>query len=918
MYQAADAALIRAASYPRGLRLPPWPDLTADQPGSWLEWLREAWALPEFAAAVAQATPGLAAQITLALAGEQMQARRLRRLTEAAVRYLLRWTTRATPFGRFAGVAPVMFGARAAARWGDRHRDVTRPDDRYVAELTAAAERDLPTLRKVAVVTNALGYARGGVWVLPCARAEGDRAWDAEVGLTGPARLAVETAGTPVGFTALAAKVAPELAGGTPAAERLLAALVGAGVLLSEIRPPMTVTDPAAYLARHAGPASLPAPGTRTATDLRVDCSVTLPPAVVREAEQAAAALAAVAPRLPGWAAYHAAFTERWGPGAAVPLRDVVSVLGFPAGYRGSPRRDPAPFTSRDTLLAALAQQSALDGCAEVVLDDDLISRLRGDDARPPVPHTELRFTLAAGTPRDLERGAFTLTVVSGARHAGVAAARFLHLLTPAELERFRRAYAALPTAMPGAETVQLSGPPLDARLATLARTPELLPVLPAGDYCPRPSLTLGDLAVAGDGQRLWLVSRTTGRPVEPLLLNCVLLPDGQQPLIRFLTEIWTAWTAQCSRFDWGHARALPFLPRVRRGRSILCPARWIIQAAALPARTATWPQWQAAWQQHRERLRLPRWVLIGEDDIRLRLDLDENAHLAVLRSHLGRHATAVLTEAEGPSGWIGGRPAEILLTLTRTPPCQPPARPARPASALQHRPGLSQQWLDARLYGHAEGILAHLADGPGLPEGWWLLRYRDPQPHVRLRIPLRGTAGFADAARDLALRAERLHDDGLLADYTLATYRPETRYGNGTALAAAEAVFAADSRAALQRLSGDRQAAAAAGMIAIAHGFTGDGARWLAGHVPHGSGPRLEPAQLARARCPYGNDRLAAALAAYRTLADRDGLDADQVLADLLHLHHARMIGVDTASERHCLRLARAIAQADLAGRTP
>ncbi|WP_235490883.1 lantibiotic dehydratase family protein, partial [Frankia sp. AvcI1] len=30
-------------------------------------------------------------------------------------------------------------------------------------------------------------------------------------------------------------------------------------------------------------------------------------------------------------------------------------------------------------MLATLAQQSALDGCAEVVLDDDLIGRLRGE-----------------------------------------------------------------------------------------------------------------------------------------------------------------------------------------------------------------------------------------------------------------------------------------------------------------------------------------------------------------------------------------------------------------------------------------------------------------------------------------------------------------------------------------------------------
>lgn len=170
---------------------------------------------------------------------------------EATVRYLLRWTTRATPFGGFAGVAPVGFGPRAAVRWGERHHVVARPDDRYVAEYTAVAERDLATLRTVTVVANALGYRRGGVWVLPCARAEGDRVWDVEIDLTGPVRVAVETASTPIAFRELAAKVADEHAGDTAAAEGLLAALVNARVLLSAVRPPMTVTDPAAHLARH-------------------------------------------------------------------------------------------------------------------------------------------------------------------------------------------------------------------------------------------------------------------------------------------------------------------------------------------------------------------------------------------------------------------------------------------------------------------------------------------------------------------------------------------------------------------------------------------------------------------------------------------------------------------------------------------
>ncbi|SDG05297.1 thiopeptide-type bacteriocin biosynthesis domain-containing protein [Sinosporangium album] len=901
MFQAVDATLIRAAAYPQGLTFPAWPDLTSYRPSSWVEWLRNVWALPEFAEAVGLASPDLSAQITRVLDGDTVDARRLRRLTEATVRYVLRWRTRATPFGRFAGVASGRLGTHAAFCWDEKHHAVPHPREHH------GTADGFPALRTASVVTSSLGYVRGGAWVTPCVRVEGGRLWDAEVDLTGPAAIAVEAARSPIPFVDLAELVAKEPDGDLAAAEVLLAGLVNAGILLTDTRRRMITTDADKARARSEDFAGTP-------VDLRLDCSVTLPPSVVGEVQDAASALVAVAPRF-AWAAdYHRSFIERWGPGAAVPAREVLRVLGYPAGYRTSTRRrSQVPHTRRDSVLFVLAQEAALDDGAEVLLDDETIAALRGEDDRVPIPHTELRFTLAADTVQDLDRGKFTLTVVSAARHAGVSAARFLHLLDPADLDRFRRVYEQLLTASPGAYAVQVAAPPLNLRIAALACAPELLPVLPVSEFHPDPAVQVDDLAVAGDGLRLWLVSRTTGRPVEPLLFNSVLLPTGQHPLVRFLVEIWTAFLAPCARFDWGHAIRLPFLPRVRRGRSILHPARWLVPATAFPGRRATWREWKTGWDRYRERYRLPREVFLGEDDERVRLDLDENAHLALLRSHLDRYPNAVLTETPGASGWSDGRPAEILLTLARTrPPTVSRARPCRPASVLQHRPGRSP-WLDARLFGRSDDILTHLTSHPRLPPGWWFLRYPDPEPHLRLRIPLH-TVSFADAAYDLATWTERLHDEGLLTDYLLTTYRPEARHGTGPTLAAAETVFAADSRNALRHLSGDRQAATAAGMLAIAHGFTGDGPEWLVGHAPRLSGPRLDPAQLTRSRRPFGDADLSTALGAYRTLVEADGLDVDQVLSDLLHLHHARMIGVDVASERHCLRLARAVALTHLA----
>ena len=689
MYRATDAALIRAAAYPSGLALPAWPDPT-DPPQQWLRWLREAWALPGFAAAVTHASPALADQTARALAGEPLTDRRLVRLIHSTLRYVLRWTGRATPFGRFAGVAPIDVGRRASVRWGGAHREVAVPDGAFVGEQVARAEKHLAVLRSLSVVANSLGYRRDRVWVMPCARVAGDHVYHVEIDLTEPVRLALDAASTPIPFSRLSACMVERLGASAAAADQLLTGLIDAGALISQARPPITVTDPAAYLALHV---DVPEAGDRIGLDLRVDCSVTLPPAVVREACGAAATLVRVAPRLPGWTEYHHAFIERWGPGAAVPLREVLNVLGYPAGYRGSTRHEPAPFTKRDALLGELAQRTALDNGAEVVLDDALIDTLRGDDDRPPLPHTELRFALAADTPRQLDNGEFTLTVVSGARHAGVGAGRFLHLLDFDEVQRFREVYRALPTATAQAEVVQLSAPVLDRRLDPLVRTPQILPILPVGDFHPDPSWTLADLAVAGDSRQLWLASRTTGQPVEPLLLNSVNLATGQQPLVRFLTEIWTAFTAPCAPFALG-PRPHPAVPAARAPGTIHPSPRPLDhhRSPTSPARShlATLDRFLETPAGTAASARAKSSSVVATYGCASTWTSQPTCGCCVTTS-TGTGRPPSRRRPVPPAGSADGRPNCSSPWSATNGTSQHLPRPARPATTVQHRPGTRQ-----------------------------------------------------------------------------------------------------------------------------------------------------------------------------------------------------------------------------------
>ena len=1013
MYDYLDAAVVRAAAWAPGQAIQAWPDLTSEEPASWRRWLLQAARSNEgFMAAVEQSSPALAHRVQEICDGRSLPEPVIRRAVLSIVRYLLRASGRATPFGLLAGVAPARIGTLPARAIGAASRAVARPEAGWLTSVIDGLEAEPALQPHLMVVANKLVIERDGYLVLdhrPAGAAE-DAPMTARLRATPPVRVVMSLAGEAIGAGDLAAK----LAAGFPdvpadIVHGLLAELVRLRLLLTNLRPAMTATDPLGHLVRelaavqaeqvaavretaaqlrelagrfaqHGGrPTSADARTHRTSLaaamtainpteprlclDLRIDGELQVPHAVAAEAAKAAGVLTRLARRADmgsAWVTWHGHFLERYGPRAVVPVLDAVDAgtgLGYPAGFLGAaPALAEGGLTDRDTTLLRLAQNAVLLHQREIVLDEALIADLATAAPDAPVqPTAELTVRIGASTAEALSRGEFTLTIVGVSRSAGTTTGRFLHLLNADERDRISGVYASQPTATGDALLAQISASPLYATADNIARAPQVLPyLLHVGEYddAAEGRIQLEDLAVTADARRLYLISRSRGRPVEPVVLNAVEPVHRTHPLVRFLRDAPHALTVPCSAFDWGAAACLPFLPAVRYGRTILVPARWLVAATDLPGPAVSWQEWDDALAAWREQVGLPRGVHLGEGDRCLRLDLTVPAHRALVRAQLDRAGTALLraVTADEEAGWVGGRAHEIVIPVASTAaPVAPPAWLARPAVSGRdhgHLPGCDGRFY-LKLYGpptsqdtvlvrHLPELLTQLGD----QAQWWFLRYRDPDPHLRLRLKVPADS-FADTAAGIGTWTKRLRRAGLLARVEWDTYFPETaRFGGDAAMGSAEDFFAADAAATLAQLAAsatndgaDVRALTAASMLDLAVSSLGEATTamdWLIAHAQTPS-PAPAPARAlydqavalanpidhsALAEQPGGGNVVACwtsrrrALLNYRrALEQANPPRLPDLLPDLLHLHHARMIGTDTDSEAVCLRLARAAA---------
>lgn len=666
-----------------------------DRTDHWHEQLR---------AAMAVASPSL----TEALDRPRRPSRR-DRVDRSVLRYRIRTSTRPTPFGLFAGVGLGRWGADTTLEIAaERRSRRTRPDMGWLLRLVVSLESEPDIRRQLRVVANPTALVRAGRVLLAERAATGAEEVPPAVSVraTGVVLRALEAARRPITFATLAEQLAAGTAGATSEQiDGLLDELWRQTLLLTDLRPPLTVAEPIQWVLDHlpdvpaadvartglhtilkgtrlvdvdqrggrrmaslvaAAAALAPSNGPPFQVDSALPLTgTTVSPLVGREAARAASVLLAMSDSPggpPHLAAYRRRFEQRYGSGRRVPvveLLDPAFGLGpLPIGAVGPPPPPSADGTiGRSQALLDLAVRAVRDRTRVVTLDPDTVERLRtGHPRTRDLPRSlDLVVSVAARSAAAVDAGKFLLVVgpAVGAMAAGRLLGRFADVV-PGATAALAEVAAAEEACDPGPVRAELAYQPRSARLGNVTVRPNVrafeVPLGVSSSREPEATIPVDELVVEVRFGRFALHWPRIGRDVEVTsthMLNAQRAPA----LCRFLAEVGRDARTPLHGFSWGPASTFAFLPRVEVGRAVLSPARWRLRPADLPdlALVADPDRFRHALDRWRSVWDVPRHVHLGAADSRLLVDLAAPSHVEVLRHLLRRRRPAepvVLTEA--------------------------------------------------------------------------------------------------------------------------------------------------------------------------------------------------------------------------------------------------------------------------------
>lgn len=815
IYESADFFMSRHAMLKRASNLPDMQQYFESE--------------PLFKEAVHIASPELAKS---AHASEKSEKR-----TQSLLKYFLRMSSRATPFGLFSAVGWGEFSDNCRLEVNPESvKKACRPDMKWLQEIARLFQEDRERVRHLLVLTNPYLLYDRGRYTLAKLHDDKRKRTAYSINATSFSVAVFQLAKTPILYKELEHQLFEQFKAHEPEKiEQHLWQIFTQDFLLTELSPHLTKTFDMEMLGKTVGSKlhelfiqySQTTPGKgldclTTVSDamqsfknvdypIQVDACQTkeshLPRSIQKEIEEIASLLWHLAPKTGHThiKKYHEQFLEKYGTRRLVPFLEMVhEIMGI-----GLPKSAPQDTESLESSLFSCLEQE------EFVLDD-IVSTWK----EPPTDliekaplSMELFFEIDAESSVEIGKGNYTLhlnpTVASS--QAGATFGRFFYLWDSPKCEAMRTFLKKEEAHLPHTAFVEASFLPENARTSNVCfqesiRTFQLqLHYHEKGEG----SLELSDIYVGATQSNLYLYSKRLEKPLL-ITLSTAVNSDLAPAFLKLMLDISKAHFSPFNPYPWSMHTRTAYLPRIRYKKAILTPRRWTFEIDESMDRKKAEASLRTWLNEHK----IPSNIHLCHFDNRLLINWEESAQFELVLQDLLQKKKVILFEA--------------LITKTKqTQEFVVPLVKKRESSQQEIKypyPQINQlastkrlyipgsSWLYLKLFTSQEEegdfikdyvatFAEYLRTNHHISK-WFYVRYYQEKSHIRLRLN-------QPSPQLLSLLHSWLSDqldEGRLGEVAFATYEQEVeRYGGPDCMASAEEWFYFDSIACSKLLNASK-----------------------------------------------------------------------------------------------------------------
>lgn len=365
---------------------------------------------------------------------------------------------------------------------------------------------------------------------------------------------------------------------------------------------------------------------------------------------------------------YRLDFLEKYGEDREVPLYEVIDNdwgIGAPYSYvhpcqtrlRKKPERNEFQKELNDYLWNAY--RKACIKKSAIVLDQEIHSYVQKNK---PILNKDIPLSLELNFITRCENGrlSYYLGPNIGSTAAGKTFGRFAYLNREIKMVCNQLNVEEKNAEMSDVIFCELTYIPQKTRYTNVARSYSRrdyeISLYTNGSKNVEYEIPLNDIYLGVEDGHFYLKSRNLGKRIC-IRTNNMLNVMGDANIIRFLKEIESDGVIEWSDFPWNNLFGrLPYVPEIRYKNFVLAPETWRISKKLISQNELSYEMFDMKLDRIIEENRIPRVVYITEADNKLKIDLKNEWCRKIMYKTIKKEDTIILTACEDGKGYIRDR----------------------------------------------------------------------------------------------------------------------------------------------------------------------------------------------------------------------------------------------------------------------